>query len=256
MLENKTSIVDDRGYNQGFRETAALKKRMERRADWMINEMEVNPGKKVLEIGCGTGYVSYYIARATGMQVIGTDLCKPFIEDARKNYLLSNLSYDTLDFNEAAKNVHNKVDYIIGNGILHHLYYNLDTVLVTLSNLLNPMGKIIFMEPNIYNPYVASIFKNKALRKWAKLEPDEMAFSKSFIEKKLKNAGFESINVKYKDFLLPGVPKWLIKPSIIVGDFLEKTPLKVISQSILVVAERRSGREQNNKVMREDVMSQ
>jgi 2-polyprenyl-3-methyl-5-hydroxy-6-metoxy-1,4-benzoquinol methylase len=238
MLKNQTSIVDDRGYNQGFRETIALRKRMERRADWMIEGMTIAPDKRVLEIGCGTGYVSYYIAQRTNMQVIGSDLCKPFIDEAREKYLLPNLSYETLDFNTAAGNVSNKFDYIIGNGILHHLYYNLDQVLITLKNLLNPEGKIIFMEPNIYNPYVAAIFKIKALRKWARLEPDEMAFSGKFIREKLFTAGFRNNTIKYKDFLLPGIPAILIKPSIIAGNVLERTRLKVVSQSIFICAEK------------------
>ena len=237
MLKNQTSIIDDRGYNQGFKETYALKKRMERRADWMINEMQVAQHKKVLEIGCGTGYVSYYIAEKTGMQVIGSDLCVPFIEGAKEKYILPNLSFDTLDFNTAAS-LDNKFDYIIGNGILHHLYDNLNTVLVTLKNLLNENGKIIFMEPNIYNPYVATIFKNNSFRKWANLEPDEMAFSKSFINEKLQATGFKNIQVTYKDFLLPGIPKFLVKPSIQIGNILEKTPLKFISQSILISAQK------------------
>lgn len=234
MIKNQASIKDDRGYNQGFKETYALNKRMERRADWMIYEMEVQPGKKVLEIGCGTGYLSYYIAKKTGMQVIGSDLCVPFIEGAKENYILSNLSYDTLDFNTAAANLTTKYDYVIGNGILHHLYHNLNEVLVTLKKLLNPNGKIIFMEPNIFNPYVAAIFKNESLRKWANLEPDEMAFSKGFINQKLQEAGFSNISIIYKDFLLPGIPKFLVTPSIVVGNLLEKTPLKFISQSILI----------------------
>lgn len=239
MLENHTSIIDDRGYNQGFRETYALKKRMERRAEWMIKEMDVRPDKKVLEIGCGTGYVSYYIAGKTGMQVIGSDLCKPFIENAKGNYQLPNLSYDTLDFNKASSTVDNRFDYIIGNGILHHLYYNLEEVLGTLKNLLNPGGKIIFMEPNVYNPYVAAIFKNKALRKWAKLEPDEMAFSKKFIQGRLENANFSGAKVTFKDFLLPGIPRFLVQPSIVIGNVLEKTPLKIVSQSLLIIAENK-----------------
>ncbi|HWK02896.1 MAG TPA: class I SAM-dependent methyltransferase [Puia sp.] len=236
MIKNQTSIVDDRGYNQGFKETPALKKRMERRADWMIREMDAPLGKKTLEIGCGTGYVSYYIAQKTNMQVIGSDLCKPFIKEAKGKYVLPDLSYEVLDFNEAAGTVHNKFDYIIGNGILHHLYYHLDKALVTLKDLLNPHGKIIFMEPNIYNPYVASIFKNKTLRKWAKLEPDEMAFSKGFIRRKLEQTGFKNSKISYKDFLLPGIPEFLITPSILAGNILEKTPLKFISQSILISA--------------------
>ncbi len=239
MLKNKTSIVDDRGYNQGFKETYALQKRMERRADWMIEQMDRGPNKKVLEIGCGTGYVSFYIAKETGAKVVGSDLCKPFIEEAREKYVLPNLVYDTLDFNVAADSLNERFNYIIGNGILHHLYYNLDNVLLTFKKLLEPTGKIIFMEPNIYNPYVAAIFKNKTLRKWAKLEPDEMAFSKNFISKKIHAAGFDNIDVRYKDFLLPGVPKWLVKPSISVGNVLEKTPLRVISQSILISAQNK-----------------
>ena len=238
MLKNQTSIVDDRGYNQGFKETYALKKRMERRADWMIAGMQVSPGKKVLEIGCGTGYVSYYIAQKTGMQVMGSDLCQPFIEEANKKYVLPNLQYDTLDFNKAAETVHERFDYVIGNGILHHLYYHLDEVLITFKRILNLYGKIIFMEPNIYNPYVAAIFKNKPLRKWAKLEPDEMAFSKKFIQEKLEAAQFSHISIGYKDFLLPGVPRFLVGPSIAIGNVLEKTPLKYISQSILIFAEK------------------
>lgn len=237
MFKNQTSIVDERGYNQGFKETFSLKKRMERRADWMINEMDKFSNKKVLEIGCGTGYVSYYIAKKTGIQVIGSDLSETFIEAAKKKYILPNLAFVILDFNKASTSVYNKFDYIIGNGILHHLYYNLDEVLVTLKNLLNPQGKIIFMEPNIYNPYVAVIFKNKRLRKWAKLEPDEMAFSKSFIHKKLINAGFSDVKIKYKDFLLPDIPKALVKPSIVIGNVAEKIPLiKNLSQSIFIEA--------------------
>ncbi|RYY56472.1 MAG: class I SAM-dependent methyltransferase [Chitinophagaceae bacterium] len=237
MLENKTSIVDDRGYNQGFRETPALRKRMERRAQWMIDLMDRDENKKVLEIGCGTGFVSWYIARQTGMQVTGSDLCVPFIEEARIKYPLSNLVYDTIDFNTEASGINDQYDYIIGNGILHHLYYNLDAVLQSFRKLLRPEGRIIFMEPNIYNPYVAAIFKVAPMRKWAKLEPDEMAFSRSFINAKLKSAGFRNIDTRYKDFLLPGVTSFLIRPSIVVGNLLEKTPLKVISQSILITAD-------------------
>lgn len=236
MLKNNTSVIDDRGYNQGFKDTPAVRKRMERRADWMLSEMENNSDKTVLEIGCGTGYISYYLAKRTKLRIIGSDLCQPFIGEANENYKLPNLSYEVLDFNKAAMTFHRKFDYLIGNGILHHLYHNLDETFVTFKKLLNSTGKIIFMEPNIFNPYVAFIFKNNKLRKWARLEPDEMAFSKSFILKKLQAAEFAEIKIVYKDFLLPGVPEMIITPSIILGDVLEKTPLKYLSQSILICA--------------------
>ncbi|MEO7801345.1 MAG: class I SAM-dependent methyltransferase [Ginsengibacter sp.] len=232
-----SAIKDDRGFNQIFEQSEGNLIRLKRRAKWMINEMDARPDKKILEIGCGTGYVAYQVALQTPMQVLGSDLCEPFIQEAKEKYQLPNLLFEVLDFNKAPESVHNKFDYLIGNGILHHLYYNLDEVFKTFSEILNPGGKIIFMEPNIYNPYVAAIFKNKLLRKIAKLEPDEMAFSENFIQKKLEAAGFKNIKIVYRDFLLPGVPNLLIKPSIAIGNVLEKTPLKFISQSILICAE-------------------
>lgn len=231
------SIQDDRGFNQGFKLVKSTEIRMRRRADWMIAEMIPDGKKNILEIGCGTGEVSFWIAEKTGMNVLGTDLCVPFIEEAKKNLLLPNLQFEVLDFNKPDDVKNRKFDYIIGNGILHHLFFHLDEALVTLRNLLNENGKIIFMEPNIYNPYCAIIF-NYA-RNWANLEPDEMAFSKSFITKKLEKNKYKNIRVAYKDFLLPGIPDFMISPSIILGNVFEKVPLvKNISQSVFITARK------------------
>lgn len=229
------NIKDDRGFNQGFKLVKSTEVRMRRRADWLISDMIADLNKSVLEIGCGTGEVSYWIAEKTGMQILATDLCVPFIENAKKNLQLPNLQFEVLDFNKPEQVKNRTFDYIIGNGILHHLYYHLDEALITLKSLLKKDGKIIFMEPNIYNPYCAVIFN--FARKWAHLEPDEMAFSKSFITQKLKVAGFKNIKVEYKDFLLPGIPESLIKPSIAIGNVVEKIPLlKCVSQSIYIAA--------------------
>lgn len=231
------SIIDDRGFNQGFELVKSTEVRMQRRAKWMMDEMDISSEKKVLEIGCGTGEVSYWIAQQSKLNVLGTDLCVPFIKDAQQKYQLPNLQYEILDFNQPEQVRNRKFNYIIGNGILHHLYYNLDNALSTLHNLLDEKGKIIFMEPNIYNPYCAVIFN--IARDWANLEPDEMAFSKGFIIRKLRGAGFSSTKVYYRDFLLPGVPDALIQPSIVLGNVLEKIPvIKMVSQSLFIVAEK------------------
>lgn len=231
------SIIDDRGYNQGFELTNSTQIRMKRRADWMIEKMDLSQPRSILEIGCGTGEVAHWIALDTGHKVLGTDLCVPFIEDAAVKYKLPNLSYDVLDFNHIEQFREEKFDYIIGNGILHHLYYSLDSALVNLKKLLKPNGSIIFIEPNIYNPYCALIFNVPFLRKKANLEPDEMAFSASFIEKKLSVAGFNTTKIRYVDFLLPGIPDAFVRPSIFIGNVVEKLPLiNKISQSIFIEA--------------------
>jgi SAM-dependent methyltransferase len=238
-------IKDERGFNQIFENTFAAKIRKDRRCDYMINQMDqsrMNENTGILEIGCGTGEALKFIADKTGAKCLGIDLSKSFIDTANQKFKSSNVSFEVADFNKPESfNGHlayNQFDYVIGNGILHHLYYNLDNALANLYKLLKPGGKFIFIEPNIYNPYVALIFKIPYFRKKTFLEPDEMAFSPGFIKKKLEGAGFLNCKTEIKDFLLPNIPDKLIRPVIKLGNILEKTPLTFIAQSIFITAEK------------------
>lgn len=235
------SVKDDRGFNQGFSLAASTEIRMKRRADFMVSKMKIDNNESVLEIGCGRGEVSFWLAETTGKKVIGSDLCVPFIEQAAVKYRLQNLSFEVLDFNQPAQVQGRTFNYIVGNGILHHLYTNLDQALITLNSILKPGGKIIFIEPNIYNPYCAVIFNIPFARKLAHLEPDEMAFSGSYIRAKLKHAGFVNIETEYKDFLLPGVPEWCISPLVAAGNVIEKIPVvNRLAQSVFITAQKQS----------------
>jgi 2-polyprenyl-3-methyl-5-hydroxy-6-metoxy-1,4-benzoquinol methylase len=239
------SIKDERGFNQSFKKTDASVIRLQRRFDYMINQMDastLNNSTYVLEIGCAEGEGIDYLVKKTGVKGLGIDLSQLFIDVAKQNYERADLTYEVADFNNPASFTgemqYGKFDYVIGNGILHHLYYNLDQSLLNLHKLLKPNGKIIFIEPNIYNPYVALIFKIPYLRKKAFLEPDEMAFSASFIKQKLKDAHFSKSKIEIRDFLLPNVPTSLIKPVIALGNVLEKTPLTYIAQSVFITADK------------------
>ena len=234
------SLKDDRGYNQMFAPSKAMNVRSERRCDMIMSEMEIKPETTILEIGCGTGEIASFIAQKTKAKVLGTDICVPFIEEAKEKHKLSNLSFEILNFNNPETLHGEKFDYIIGNGILHHLYYNLDEALKNILFLLKENGKLIFLEPNLINPYCYLIFSYSYFRKKANLEPDEMAFNKSFIQEKLKKAGYINTNVVYKDFLLPIIPDLLIKPVIVLGDIAEKIPLvNKMAQSIFIVGQKK-----------------
>jgi len=231
------NLTDDRGYNQVWADAKSTRVRAARRCRYLISQMAFDSSKSLMEIGCGLGTNAYLIAKATGLQVLATDLCDPFIEEARRNNDLPNLHYQVLDFHRADQLQGQRFDYIVGNGILHHLYFRLDEALTRIRDLLKDDGRMLFFEPNLENPYVYFIFRYARIRRWARLEPDEMAFSKSFISEKLSRAGYRGIRVEYKDFLLPGIPDFLITPSIVVGDMLEKIPLlKRASQSLFISA--------------------
>ncbi len=238
-------IKDEKGFNQIFENTPAVKIRKERRCDYMIQQMDqsrFNSETHILEIGCGTGEAIKYIAEKTNVNLVGIDLSAKFIDYANKHYKHENLHYEVADFNDQAsftgEMAYGKFDYVVGNGILHHLYYNLNNSLLNLLKLLKPDGKIIFIEPNIFNPYVALIFNIPYLRKKTFLEPDEMAFSSGFIKEKLKKANFSDIRTEIRDFLLPNVPDGLIQPVIKLGNVLEKTPITLIAQSIFITASK------------------
>lgn len=212
---------------------------MRRRADLLLSEMKHTEHTRILEIGCGTGEISFWIAQQSDASILGTDLCTPFIEKATQTYQRKNLRYAVLDFNKADEFQGEKFDYIIGNGILHHLYQQLDDACLHMKDLLNEGGKIIFLEPNYHNPYVYSIFTFPWLRKLAKLEPDEMAFTNGYIRKKLLKNSYVNIQIDYRDFLLPCIPEFLITPSIILGNILENIPfLRGLSQSLFIRAEK------------------
>lgn len=209
----------------------------------MLAKMALTANSTILEIGCGTGELSYMMAQKTDAKILGVDICVPFIEQARENFKLPNLGFKMFDFNNADNlrevTAEYKFDYVVGNGILHHLYYNLDEALFKIHSLLKEGGKIIFLEPNFYNPYCLLIFKVKLFRKLARLEPDEMTFTKKAITRKLCKTFFSDISVEYRDFLVPGTPEFLIKPVILIGDMIEKIPiLNMMAQSIYISAKK------------------
>lgn len=50
--------------------------------DFLVHELELRPGQRVLDVGCGTGRHAYELARR-GFEVHGVDISRRFVEVAR-----------------------------------------------------------------------------------------------------------------------------------------------------------------------------
>jgi 2-polyprenyl-3-methyl-5-hydroxy-6-metoxy-1,4-benzoquinol methylase len=239
------NIVDERGYNQVFKPTHAQAIRLRRRAEAIVGEMalpataETRSRINILELGCGTGELAYHLAVLTSAQVTGVDLSQRFIDHAKTTHKHEKLRFIVADLSRTIpRSDSEKYDYIVGNGILHHLYHHLHTFLPALGRWLAPGGRLIFWEPNLVNPYIYLIFSIPILRRLARLEPDEMAFTSRFVRQKLRNAGFGRVETATRDFLLPNTPLFLVRPIIMAGGILEKIPLvRNLAQSIFLRAQ-------------------
>lgn len=235
-----SSIVDERGFNQGFRLGLAQRTRLRRRAAAIAQEMGTHPERpaRILELGCGTGELAAELTGLTNGEVTGVDISPSFISEASRRHPHARLSFRVADLSLTSEaNEKQNYDYIVGNGILHHLYDHLDEFLPKLKDWLVSGGKLIFWEPNLFNPYVLAIFTIPILRRLARLEPGEMAFTPQFIAGKLAHAGFCEIHAVPRDFLIPPTPTFLIDAVVSASDRLDHWWLvRFAAQSVFLTA--------------------
>lgn len=84
------------------------------------------PGSRILDIGCGRGEIAFALAQA-GMNVLGIDVAKPAILQARKRYMAEGLKlkFRVGDITSAALPAFGKFDYLIDRGCLHSIPENM-----------------------------------------------------------------------------------------------------------------------------------
>ena len=103
-------------------------------------------GKKVLDVGCGTGFFAYQAAKE-GAKVLGIDYAKEGIDIAKNKYKHKNLEFQKQD----VKEIKEKFDVIVSIGVIEHMDEPFE-ILKFLKSRLNPKGKIIITTPNWTNP--------------------------------------------------------------------------------------------------------
>ena len=181
----------------------------------------LEPGMRVLEVGCGTGYFTRELARL-GADVIAIDVSPELLEIAKANCSMPNVRYEIQDAS-ALSYSDAMFDSVVGSSVLHHL--EIKEALQEIYRVLKPGGAIYFTEPNMLNPQIA-IQKNVP---WVKRKlgdsPDETAFFRWPLRRLLEQTGFRDVRIDPFDFLHPKTPIALIDGLNPFGRFLEKVPV-------------------------------
>jgi len=217
-------------------DSPAGRRRADRRAAFFVEHADLRPGRRALEIGCGTGLFVERTARS-GATIHGIDLSTDLLAKARVR--LRDLENVRLERGDVHRLPHpdGSFDAVYGSSILHHV--DLDAALGEAHRVLRPGGRIVFTEPNILNPQVAWMFL-LGPREYFGLSPDEMAFSRFRAGGVLRGLGFADVRILPFDFLHPGVPASWIGPVARFGEVVESVPgVKEIAGSLLIRARRR-----------------
>jgi len=113
-------------------------------AFWGVERaLEGCPGKRILEVGCGLGYLTYAL-RQSGYEAIGIDLSQDAVEKAKAAY---GDFYIAEPIEEYALRSEARFDAVILVEVIEHLEFPM-TVIEKALDLLAPGGSLIVTTPN------------------------------------------------------------------------------------------------------------
>lgn len=197
----------------------------------LFKEFIGSNNRLVLEIGCGTGLFTKELA-ATGNTIIAIDISDILIKKAKERVSAQNVRFVVGNAYQS-KFQSNTFDFIVGSSCLHHL--DVDLALWEFFRILKPGGGLMFTEPNMMNPQVALTKNIPAIKRRAGDSPDETAFFRWSIARKLRGQRFKDVSVVPFDFLHPGIPLTLLCMAKPLTFLLERIPiLKEVAGSLII----------------------
>ncbi|MBI4039366.1 class I SAM-dependent methyltransferase [Candidatus Daviesbacteria bacterium] len=247
-MSNKLAVYDRNQHEQEFFDQLAKDNceywgcqtkagcyRMEMRAQLAQRFLGLCPGMKILDLGCGLGaFTQYLLPYAATIYAI--DISSATIAQVKMRISSLNVIFSVQDAHHLSF-ADNFFDAVVGNATLHHL--DLSCALLEIQRVVKPHGQIFFTEPNMANPQNWLERHVRFIGKLMRNSPDETAFYRWQLKKKLKAAGFINVSAEPFDFIYPAIPEAWIGPVKKMSDFLEKIPLlREIAGSLLITGQK------------------
>ena len=115
-------------------------------AGYVIELLELRPGMRFVELGCGSGWLTRFAARH-GLDAHGYDISPPMIEIAREQAAAENVDaeFDVADYE--ALDLEHQFDACVTYDALHHSPRP-DLVIASAHRALKPGGLLLVSEPN------------------------------------------------------------------------------------------------------------
>ncbi len=124
---------------------------LRRHVDALVRFGEIDAGARVLEVGCGMGRYTLLLAER-GLRVEGLELAPGLLDRLRA---FADGRYDIplhcADVVDHPRELDGQFDAVIGFFALHH-FHDLELCCRSMTRLLRPGGRLVFLEPNPYNP--------------------------------------------------------------------------------------------------------
>jgi 2-polyprenyl-3-methyl-5-hydroxy-6-metoxy-1,4-benzoquinol methylase len=177
-------------------------------ADEVLKHAGLGAGKKLLEVGCGSGRFTLHLIRK-GLSLTVLDLSAVQLDNLSEASRQLGLEAELLvmqtgDLSTASELFKGQeFDGIIGFFILHHLE-DIRTGLQSLRGVLRNGGAMIFVEPNRLNPlFLAQIFFCKDMT-W-RGEKETFRYGVSGYRRCFADSGFTAITVRKFGFFPPQI---------------------------------------------------
>ncbi len=169
------------------------------------NELAAGAGDRILDAGCGSGLLAWFLAKDTPAEVWGTDANPSAIDFCRTKFALPNLRFslsliDELPFGDG---FFNKIAFL---EVIEHISPAQGlSVLRTFHDLLVPGGKLVISTPNRKSawPLIEFLLDKLKLVPTLAKEQHEWLYSGKELIKAGEQAGFQCLSKKTINFLSP-----------------------------------------------------